>query len=661
MENPAKPIVGTLKDTEEFLLPPDDFSMNANLQGAAKRTEMYRRSIEEPDAFWAEMADEHLSWYRKWDAVEEYDFCSDKPWVSYFRGAQLNVSYNCLDRHLKTARRNKAALIWQGEADNATRTFTYDQLFHEVCRAANMLRALGVEKGDRVVCYMPSIPELVVAMLACTRIGAVHCVVFSGLSADSLRDRIINCSARVVITASYGFRAGKLIKIKAICNEALDGCPDVQACIVVNRICDRSPEMIRQRDFWWHDLMSKASFICEPEHMDAEDPLFILYTSGSTNKPKGILHTTAGYLLYVTMTTRYVLDLKDEDVYWCTADIGWITGHSYLVYGPLANGGTSLIYEGVPSYPEPDRFWEIVERFGVNIFYSAPTTIRSMMKEGDQWPLSRDLSSLRLLASVGEPITTKAWMWLYSIIGKRRCPIVDTWFQTETGGFMIASIPGIDAMRPASAGLPFFGGMPQILNEHGEEADIGEHGNLAFTRPWPGMMRSIYGNGNTFKKLYFPQGGHYTTGDGAYKDENGFYWLLGRVDDVILVSGHRISAAEVESALVSHPSVAEAAVVGYPHSIKGEGIYAYVILTSNMQASPMLHRELIAYVREAIGPIATPDAIHFAKELPKTRSGKIMRRILRKIAAGETDGLGDMSTLMDQSVVDDLIATHSDL
>ena len=641
--------------------PSDSFSFDANINSRAKRDEMYRRSLEEPDAFWAEMADEQLDWYRKWDAVEEYDFCSDKPFVSYFRGAQLNVSQNCLDRHLSDGRRNKAALIWQGEADEETRTFTYDQLYREVCKAANMLKNLGVEKGDRVVCYLPSIPELVIIMLACTRIGAVHCVVFSGLSADSLRDRILDCQAKVVVTASYGFRAGKLIKIKAVCNEALDECPDVEACIVVNRISDRSPEMIRHRDHWWHELMARASLYCEPEPMEAEDPLFILYTSGSTSKPKGILHTTAGYLLYVTLTTRYVLDLHDDDVYWCTADIGWITGHSYLVYGPRANGGPTLVYEGVPNYPEPDRFWEIVERFGVNIFYSAPTAIRSMMKEGDQWPLGRDLSSLRLLASVGEPITAKAWMWLYTVIGRRRCPIVDTWFQTETGGFMIASIPGIDEMRPASAGLPFFGGAPLVLGEEGDEVDANEHGNLVFTRPWPGMMRGIYGNGGTFRKLYFPKDGCYTTGDGAYKDADGFYWLLGRVDDVILVSGHRISAAEVEGALVSHTAVAEAAVVGYPHSIKGEGIYAYVVLKADTRESPMLQRELIAHVRTAIGPIATPNCIHFAKELPKTRSGKIMRRILRKVAAGEVDDLGDTSTLANPAVVDDLIATRASL
>lgn len=665
-DNPKGVIMSRLTETyidnlmvnESILSPSDEFSFNANIKSRHERDRMYRRSIEEPESFWAEMAEKYLDWFQKWDAVEEFDFYSDKPYVKYFRGAKLNVSYNCLDRHLKGARRNKAAIIWQGEPDEDYRTITYAQLHREVCKAANMLKHLGVEKGDRVVIYMPMIPELAISMLACSRIGAIHCVVFGGLSADSLRDRIQDSGAKVVLTANYGHRAGKLLKTKAICDEALDECPDVNSCVVVRRVKDRSPEMIHHRDHWWEDLMDRASYDCEPEHVDAEDPLFILYTSGSTAKPKGILHTSGGYLLYATMTTKYVFDLKEDDVYWCTADAGWITGHTYLVYGPLSNGATALMFEGVPSYPEPDRFWEVVEKYGVNILYTAPTTIRSMMKEGDQWPLGRDLSSLRLLGTVGEPITSKAWLWYYTVIGKRRSPIVDTWWQTETGGVLITTIPGAVDMKPGSAALPFFGVSPKVINNEGQETGVNEGGNLVLTRPWPGMMRGVYGNEEAFKNIYFPEPGYYVSGDGAYKDEDGYYWLLGRVDDVIKVSAHRIGAAEVESALVSHEKVAEAAVVGYPHCVKGEGIYAYVTVTDGTHVDDTLRRELIAHVRHRVGPIATPDVIHFADALPKTRSGKIMRRILRKVAADDTEELGDTSTLTDPSVVDSLIVGH---
>jgi len=644
---------------ESVISPSDEFSYNAAINSRLEFDKMYQRSLEDPEAFWGEMADEHIDWFQKWGKVERYDFASEAPFIRYFDGAKLNVSYNCLDRHLKGPRRNKAAIIWQGEPGEESRTITYAQLHHEVCRAANMLKNLGVEKGDRVVLYLPMIPELVVSMLACARIGAIHCVVFGGLSADSLRGRVLDSGARVVITANYGYRAGKLLRTKDICNEALDECPDVATCVVVRRVEDRSPEMIHRRDFWWHDLMSLASYSCEPEPMDAEDPLFILYTSGTTAKPKGVLHTSGGYLLYATLTTKLIFDLREEDVYWCSADAGWITGHTYLVYGPLSNGATTLMFEGIPSYPEADSYWEVVEKYGVNIFYTAPTTIRAMMKEGDQWPLGRDLSSLRLLGTVGEPITAKAWMWYYTVIGKRRCPIVDTWWQTETGGILITTTPGVIDMKPGSAGIPFFGISPKILGSDGSEAGIDEGGNLVLTRPWPGMMRGIFKDDAAFKRIYFPDPGYYLTGDGAHKDEDGYYWLLGRVDDVIKVSAHRIGAAEVESALVSHPKVAEAAVVGYPHPIKGEGIYAYVTVKSGVHVDDTLRRELIAHVRQKVGPIATPDFIHFADALPKTRSGKIMRRILRKIAADDIEGIGDTSTLTDPAVVDALLAGHT--
>jgi len=646
--------VESLLAEKRVFTPTPEFVQNALLKTRQQRDQLWRRSIEQPDGFWAEMAEEHISWFKKWEAVEEYSF-TDDVYVRYFRGAKLNASYNCLDRHLNSWRKNKAALIWQGEPPEESKTYTYLQLQREVCKFANVLKGLGVKKGDRVTIYMPMIPELAVAMLACARIGAIHSIVFGGFSAEALRERIRDCRGETLVTVNYGIRSGKLLNLKENADEALSACPEVKNCVVVKRV-DRECNMVPGRDYWWHELMSEASPVCEPEHMDAEDPLFILYTSGSTGKPKGVMHTTGGYMVYATVTFKYIFDCRDEDVYWCTADIGWVTGHSYIVYGPLAAGATSLMFEGTPVYPNPDRFWEVVEKYRVNIFYTAPTAIRSMMREGDRWPLSRDLSSLRLLGSVGEPINPEAWMWFFRIIGKERCPIVDTWWQTETGGILISPLPGCIPTKPGSATLPFFGVSPKIIRQDGSEADVNEGGYLVITKPWPGIMRGVYGDPDRFKNTYFIQyPGFYFTGDGARKDEDGYYWLMGRVDDVINVSGHRLGTAEVESSLVAHPKVAEAAVVGYPHDIKGEGIYAYVTLKEGVEATEELRLELVAHVRKEIGPIASPDVILFAKALPKTRSGKILRRILRKIAAGEVEQLGDISTLADPEVIESLL------
>jgi acetyl-CoA synthetase len=636
--------------------PPEDFVKDAELKGMDEYLKLYKRSIEDPQGFWAEMAEEYLDWYKKWDGpVEEYSF-KDDIHIRYFAGGKLNVTYNCLDRHLNTWRKNKAALIFQGEPLEESVTYTYQQLHREVCKFANVLKNLGVKKGDRVAIYLPMIMELPIAMLACARIGAIHSIVFGGFSSDALKDRIQDCEAETLITCNWGYRSGKVLPSKGNADAALEKCPTVKRCIVVNRI-DKETDMKEGRDYWWHDLMAEASPFCEPEEMDAEDPLFILYTSGSTGKPKGVLHTTAGYLLYTAMTMKYVFDIKDQDVYWCTADIGWVTGHSYIVYGPLCVGATSIVFEGVPNYPEPDRFWEVVEKYGVNIFYTAPTAIRAIMRNGDEWPNRRDLSSIRLLASVGEPINPEAWMWYYKVIGKERCPITDTWWQTETGGHMIAGIPGAMKMKPGSAGFPFFGVDPVILRVDGSEADVNEGGHLYIRKSWPGFMRTVYGDPDRFKSQYFVQApGFYFTGDGARKDEDGFYFLMGRVDDVINVSGHRMGTAEIESALVSHDAVAESAVVGFPHDVKGQGIYAFVTLKSEFDPSDELKKELVQHVRKEIGPIASPDKLHFADALPKTRSGKIMRRILRKIAEGQIEALGDTSTLAEPDVVNKLIA-----
>ncbi|MFA4886239.1 MAG: acetate--CoA ligase [Desulfotomaculaceae bacterium] len=634
--------------------PPQEFMEKAKINDLHQFKQMWRDSIEKPDEFWAGMAEEHIEWFKKWDAVEEYDL-EYNFFIRYFRGAKLNASYNCLDRHLRGWRRNKAALIWQGEPFEESRTYTYLQLHREVCKFANVLKGRGVKKGDRVTIYLPMIPELAIALLACARIGAIHSVVFGGFSAEALRDRIIDSGARTMITSNFGYRAGKLINIKENADNAMACCSGITDCIVVKRI-EQECGMTAGRDYWWHEQMDDASAVCEPEQMDAEDPLFILYTSGSTGKPKGVLHTTGGYMVYATTTFKYIFDYRDEDVFWCTADVGWVTGHSYLVYGPLSAGATSLMFEGIPNYPEPDRFWEIVEKYRVNIFYTAPTAIRAVMKDGDKWPLRRDLSSLRLLGSVGEPINPEAWMWYYKIIGKEKTPIVDTWWQTETGGILISPLPGCVPLKPGSATLPFFGVNPKIIRHDGSEAGVNEGGYLVITRPWPGIMRGVYGDPERFKNTYFVQyPGCYFTADGARKDEDGYFWLMGRVDDVINISGHRLGTAEVESSLVAHPNVAEAAVVGYPHDIKGEGIYAYVTLNEGIIVTDVLRSELVAIVRKEIGPIASPDVIHFTDSLPKTRSGKILRRILRKIAAGDFDQLGDTSTLADPAVIQGLI------
>jgi len=636
--------------------PSKEFVEKARLKSLDEYKKMWERSIKDPAGFWGEMASKHIDWFKKWDgAVEEYSF-KDKIWLKYFVNGKLNITYNCLDRHLTTWRKNKAALIFQGEPLEEAKTYTYQQLHREVCKFANVLKKFGVKKGDRVAIYLPMIMELPVAMLACARIGAIHSIVFGGFSAEALRDRINDCKAETLITCNWGYRSGKVLSSKGNADVAMDQSPSIKRCVVVNRI-DKETKMKEGRDFWWHELMKEASPVCEPEWMDAEDPLFILYTSGSTGKPKGVLHTTAGYLLFCIMTMLYVFDIRDEDVYWCTADIGWVTGHSYIVYGPLGVGATSIVFESVPNYPQPDRFWEVVERYGVNVFYTAPTAIRSIMKSGEEWPNKRNLSSLRLLGSVGEPINPEAWIWYYRVIGKEKCPITDTWWQTETGGHLICGIPGAMPMKPGSAALPFFGLDPVILRADETEAGVNEGGHLCIRKPWPGFMRTVYGDPDRFKEQYFVQHpGTYFTGDGARKDEDGFYFLMGRVDDVINVSGHRLGTAEIESALVSHPSVAESAVVGFPHDIKGQGIYAFVTLKEGFKASDDMKKDLVAHIRKEIGPIASPDKLHFADALPKTRSGKIMRRILRKIAEGAITELGDTSTLADPDVVGRLVS-----
>lgn len=660
VEKQKSAYVETLLTEERVFPPPQEFAEKARIKSREQYDQMWRKSIENPDEFWGEMAEEHIDWYKKWDAVEEYSFVDDV-YVRYYRGARLNASYNCLDRHLNNWRKNKAALIWQGEPLEESRTYTYQQLHREVCKFANVLKGMGVKKGDCVSVYLPMIPELVITLLACARIGAIHSAVFGGFSAEALRDRIRDSRSKTLVTCNYSLRAGKYIYSKDNADRALAACEDVENCIVVKRL-DRDCSMTPGRDHWWHELMSAASPVCEPEQMDAEDPLFILYTSGSTGKPKGVLHTTGGYMVYATATFKYIFDYRDEDVYWCTADIGWITGHSYIVYGPLSAGATTLLFEGVPHYPQPDRYWEIVEKYRVNILYTAPTALRSMMKSGNQWPLGRDLSSLRLMGSVGEPINPEAWIWYHKIIGKEQAPIVDTWWQTETGGILITPLPGCTPTKPGSATIPFFGVNPKVIRQDGSEAGVNEGGYLVITKPWPGIMRGVYGDPGRFKNTYFVQyPGLYFTGDGARRDKDGYFWLMGRVDDVINVSGHRIGTAELESILAAHPKVAEAAVVGYPHNIKGEGIYAYITVKDNVEVTEDLHLKLIQHVRKEIGPIASPDVIHFADALPKTRSGKIMRRILRKIAAGEIDQLGDTTTLADPGIVNSLVVKCTEI
>jgi acetyl-CoA synthetase len=632
---------------EKRYLPPKDFQKKAHIKSLKEYQRVYKRSIKDPEDFWAKMA-QQLTWFKKWRRVLNYDFREAK--IRWFEGGKINASFNCLDRHLDTWRKNKAALIWVGDRAGEGKIYTYQLLHREVCKFANVLKNRGVRKGDRVAIYLPMVPELPIAMLACARIGAIHSVVFGGFSADSLSNRIKDCGAKILITADGGFRGGRVIPLKANADEALSACPEVKTCIVVRRSAT-SLTMAKGRDYWWDEEMSNVDLNpdCAPAVMDAEHPLFILYTSGSTGKPKGVLHTTAGYLLYAYQTFQWIFDVREEDTHWCTADIGWITGHTYIVYAPLCSGATSLMFEGIPTYPDPGRYWEIVQEHQVNIFYTAPTVIRALAKQGNEWPKRYDLSSLRLLGSVGEIINPEAWKWYYTHVGQGQCPIIDTWWQTETGGVLISPIPGAIPTKPGSATVPFPGVVPRIVNDKGKECKLNESGYLVITKPWPGMMRGVYREPKRFKYTYFSQfPGMYFTGDGAKKDEDGYYWLMGRVDDVINVSGHRLGTAEIESAFVSYRDVAEAAVVGYPHEIKGEGIYAFVILNAGVKESEDLKKSLISHVRKEIGPIATPDKIQFADTLPKTRSGKIMRRILRKLAAGDIDNLGDLTTLADK-------------
>ena len=616
---------------------------------------IYQESIQDPQAFWAKQA-EQLDWFEKWPGpVHTWDPADARH--TWFKGGKLNATYNCLDRHVKGANKDKIAIIWEGDDPNQNVTFTYQQLHEEVSKFANVLKKLGYKKGDRLAIFMPMIPELAIAMLACARLGIVHSIVFGGFSADSLKDRILDGDATGLITSDGSYRGGKTIPLKTNADEALKNCPEVKYSIVVKRT-GIDVEMKKNRDLWWHELMKDPDVQgeCPPEHMDAEDPLFILYTSGSTGKPKGVLHTTGGYLTYTMTTFKYIFDYHPQDIYWCTADIGWITGHSYIIYGPLAAGATSVMFEGVPTYPEPDRFWAIVEKYKINQFYTAPTAIRAIMRHGDEWVTKHDLSSLKLLGSVGEPINPEAWLWYHQVVGKGKAPIVDTYWQTETGGVVLTPIPGAVALKPGSTTLPFPGIEPMIVDESGQEVGVNEGGYLVIKKPWPGLMRTVYGDHQRFVDTYFKTfPPFYMTGDGARKDEDGYFWVVGRIDDVVNVSGHRMGTAEIESALVSHQSVAEAAVVGFPHDIKGQALYCFVTLKMGFEKTDELRLELRKHVRSEIGPIATPDKIQFADALPKTRSGKIMRRILKKIAAGETKDLGDTTTLADPSVVEKLI------
>jgi len=613
---------------------------------------MYARSIEDPNGFWGDMANEFLSWDKSWDSVVSADFAAGE--AQWFAGAKLNVSYNCIDRHLPE-RAQQTALIWEGDNPADAKHITYAELKTHVCQLANVLKARGVGKGDRVCIYMPMIPEAVYAMLACTRIGAIHSVVFGGFSPEALKDRILDSDCQTLITADEGVRAGKAVPLKLNADKALSSCPNVHTCLVVERTATAVP-WNEARDVWYHQAIENVTDECEPESMDAEDPLFILYTSGSTGKPKGVVHTTAGYLLQVAATFKYTFDYRDGEVFWCTADVGWVTGHSYIVYGPLCNGAISLMFEGVPTYPDAGRCWEVVDKHKVNIFYTAPTAIRALHAVGDEPVTRSSRASLRLLGTVGEPINPEAWNWYYKVVGDGRCPIVDTWWQTETGAHMITPLPGAHALKPGSASFPFFGVDLALLNEDGTEVQGEGSGYLVIKSPWPSQIRTIYGDHQRMKDTYFSQyPGYYFTGDGARRDADGYYWITGRVDDVLNVSGHRMGTAEIESALVLHEKVAEAAVVGYPHDIKGQGIYAYVTVMNDAEPSDTLRAELLALCTREIGAIAKPDIIQWAPALPKTRSGKIMRRILRKIAENELDSLGDISTLADPSVVDQLI------
>ncbi|MEL0586439.1 MAG: acetate--CoA ligase [Candidatus Thiodiazotropha sp. (ex. Lucinoma kazani)] len=633
---------------------PAEFAAQANISDAEYQT-MYQQSIDDPDAFWAEQADKYVTWFKKWDKVTDWSFGKDDLHIEWFKGAKLNVSYNCLDRHLES-RGDQVAIIWEGDNPDEDRKITYRELHEEVSKFANVLKSRGVKKGDRVSLYLPMVAEAAVAMLACTRIGAVHSIVFGGFSPDALRDRILDSDCQVVITADQSMRGGKKVPLKSNADKAIAQCPNVHTCLVVKRGGD-PVDWNNDRDVWYHEAMSSASSDCPAEEMGADDPLFILYTSGSTGKPKGVLHTTGGYLLQAAMTHKLVFDYKDGEVYWCTADVGWVTGHTYIVYGPLANGATSLMFEGIPTYPDISRFWQVCDKHNVATFYTAPTAIRSLMSAGEEPVKKTKRSSLRLLGTVGEPINPEAWEWYYRVVGDERCPIVDTWWQTETGAHMLTPLPGATPLKPGSATIPFFGVAPVLLDDQGVEIDGNPAaGNLAIKQPWPSMMRTLYGDHKRFFETYFAMyPGYYFTGDGARRDEDGYYWITGRVDDVLNVSGHRLGTAEIESALVLHDMVAEAAVVGYPHELTGQGIYAYVTLMTGIESSDELKADLVKLVRSEIGPIAKVNLIQWAPGLPKTRSGKIMRRILRKIAANELENLGDTSTLADPSVVDNLI------
>jgi len=639
---------------EPIFPPAPEFSAKAHIKSMDEYKKMYQRSIDDPEGFWAEIA-EGFFWKEKWTKVRDYEW-TDKIDIKWFIGAKTNISYNCLDRHLDT-RGDQVAIIWEGNEPGEDAKITYRQLHAEVCKFANALKSIGVQKGDRVCLFLQMVPQLTVAMLACARIGAIHSIVFGAFSEDSLRDRIQDSSCKVLITQDTALRGKKNdIPMKTKADKAVDECPSIEKVVVVKRTGHEVP-MKEGRDLWWHELTAKADATCEPEWVDSEDPLFILYTSGSTGKPKGVLHTTGGYMVYAAMTHKLIFDYQEGDMWWCTADIGWITGHSYIVYGPLANGATSVMFEGVPTYPDAGRFWDVVDKYKVTQFYTAPTAIRALMREGEEHVNKRDLSSLRLLGTVGEPINPEAWRWYHTHVGKERCPIVDTWWQTETGGILITPLPGATPTKPGSATLPFFGVKPMLLTAEGQPIEGAGSGILCIAEPWPGIMRTVYGQHERFKETYFSSyAGLYFTGDGCRRDEDGYYWITGRVDDVINVSGHRMGTAEVESALVSHQSVAEAAVVGFPHEIKGQGIYAYVTLKVGEEYTDDLKKALVGHVRKEIGPIASPDVIHWAPGLPKTRSGKIMRRILRKIAENEPDKVGDTSTLADPSVVDQLIS-----
>jgi acetyl-CoA synthetase len=652
----SQPTIESILQEKRLFHPSSEFSQNAHIKSMADYQRLYNTAKADPQQFWADLAGTELEWFQKWDTVLDWK----PPFAKWFVGGKINISYNCLDRHLTTWRKNKAALIWEGEPGDS-RTLTYAQLHREVCQFANVLKQLGVQKGDRVGIYMPMIPEAAIAMLACARVGAPHSVVFGGFSAEALRDRLIDAQAKLVITADGGWRKDAIVPLKEQVDKALaDGAvPSVKNVLVVKRTGQETYMQLGGRDHWWHDLQKGVSTDCPAEPMDSEDMLFVLYTSGSTGKPKGVVHTTAGYNLYTHITTKWIFDLQDSDVYWCTADVGWITGHSYIVYGPLSNGATTLMYEGAPRASNPGCFWDVIEKYGVNIFYTAPTAIRAFIKMGEQHPNARNLSSLRLLGTVGEPINPEAWMWYHRVIGGERCPIVDTWWQTETGGIMITPLPGAISTKPGSATLPFPGIIADIVDLEGNSVPENEGGYLAVRHPWPGMMRTVYGDPERFRRTYWehipPKDGKYTyfAGDGARKDEDGYFWVMGRVDDVLNVSGHRLGTMEVESALVSHPAVAEAAVVGKPDQLKGEEVVAFITLQGTYQASENLSKELKQHVVKEIGAIARPGEIRFTDALPKTRSGKIMRRLLRNLASGQ-EVSGDTSTLEDRSVLDKL-------